>query len=39
MLEFELEASQFLQLMKPLYGLLYSVDLWYRTIEEHHRKI
>eukprot|EP00171_Calliarthron_tuberculosum_P004844 IDg4844t1 len=35
--EFELEAHQCLKLLKPLYGLCESGDLWHSTIDEHHR--
>lgn len=35
--EFELEPHQCLQLMKPLYGLCESGDMWHRTLDDHHR--
>eukprot|EP00171_Calliarthron_tuberculosum_P022145 IDg22145t1 len=35
--EFELDPSQCLKIMKPLYGLCDSGDLWHRTMDEHHR--
>ena len=37
--EFELDPSQCLQLLKPLYGLCESGDLWHRTLDEHHKRI
>ncbi|CAN8072966.1 unnamed protein product [Agarophyton chilense] len=36
--EFELHPSQCLQLLKPLYGLCESGDLWHQTIDQHHVK-
>eukprot|EP00171_Calliarthron_tuberculosum_P023641 IDg23641t1 len=36
-MEFELESHQCLQLLKPLYGLCESGDLWHKTLDEHHR--
>ena len=36
--EFELDPDQCLQLLKPLYGLCESGDLWHATMDEHHRK-
>eukprot|EP00737_Agarophyton_chilense_P000247 gb/GEZJ01000282.1/.p1 GENE.gb/GEZJ01000282.1/~~gb/GEZJ01000282.1/.p1 ORF type:complete len:768 (+),score=79.54 gb/GEZJ01000282.1/:1785-4088(+) len=36
--EFELNPGQCLQLLKPLYGLCESGDLWYKTMDDHHRK-
>ena len=36
--EFELDASQCLQLLRPLYGLCESGDLWHATLDSHHRK-
>lgn len=35
--KFKLRSSQVLQLLKPLYGLCESGDLWYKTPDEHHR--
>ena len=35
--EFELDADQCLQLLKPLYGLCESGDLWFETLDKHHR--
>lgn len=35
--EFELEPHQCLQLLKPLYGLCESGDLWFATMDKHHR--
>lgn len=35
--EFELDASQCLKLIKPLYGLCESGDLWHKTIDHHYR--
>ena len=34
--EFELNPSQCLQLLKPLYGLCESGDMWHDTLEKHH---
>ena len=34
---FELEPHECLQLLKPLYGLCESGDLWHKTLVEHHR--
>ena len=36
--EFELDPSQCLQLLKPLYGLCESGDLWHNTFDRHHKK-
>ena len=36
--EFELEPEQCLKLLKPLYGLCDSGDLWHETLDEHFRK-
>ena len=36
--EFELEPHQCLQLVKPLYGLCESGDLWHQTLDTHHRE-
>lgn len=36
--EFELDPSQFLQILKPLYGLCESGDLWHETLDRHHRE-
>ena len=35
--EFNLERHQALKLIKPLYGLCESGDLWYKTLDDHHR--
>ena len=35
--EFELQPKQYLKLLKPLYGLCDSRDLWHKTLDEHHR--
>eukprot|EP00171_Calliarthron_tuberculosum_P022290 IDg22290t1 len=35
--EFEIPADKCLQLLKPLYGLCDSGDLWHKTIDKHHR--
>ena len=34
--EFELQPEQCLKLLKPLYGLCDSGDLWHKTVDEHH---
>lgn len=36
--DFELEPEECLQLLKPLYGLCDSGDLWYATMDEHLRR-
>ena len=36
--EFSLNPDQCLQLLKPLYGLCESGDLWHATLDRHHRK-
>lgn len=36
--EFELEPNQCLKLLKPLYGLCESGDLWHQTFADHHKK-
>lgn len=36
--EFELQPSQCLQLLKPLYGLCESGDHWHETLDKHHRE-
>lgn len=36
--EFELPPKQCLPLLKPLYGFRESTDLWFTTLDEHHRK-
>lgn len=36
--EFELPAGFVLKLLKPLYGLCDSGDLWYETLEFHHKQ-
>jgi Reverse transcriptase (RNA-dependent DNA polymerase) len=36
-LELELSPDQALQLLKPLYGLADSGDIWYRELAQHHR--
>lgn len=35
--EFELRPEQCLKLLKPLYGLCDSGDLWHKTLDKHHR--
>ena len=35
---FELEPHQCLKLLKPLYGLCESGDMWHRTLDAHHKK-
>ena len=35
--EFELDPNQSLQLLRPLYGLCESGDLWYNTLGNNHR--
>ena len=35
--EFELDPNQSLQLLRPLYGLCESGDLWYKTLDDYHR--
>ena len=34
--EFDLEEDMALQLIKPLYGLSDSDDIWYRTLDTHN---
>ena len=36
--EFALDPHQCLQLLKPLYGLCESGDLWHKALDDHHRK-
>jgi len=36
--EFELDQTQCLKLLKPLYGLCESGDLWHATLDLHHRE-
>ena len=36
--EFELDPSQCLKRLKPLYGLCESGDLWHQTLDRHHRE-
>ncbi len=36
--EFELRPDQCLKLLKPLYGLCDSGELWHKTLDEHHRR-
>ena len=36
--EFGLQPHQCLQLIKPLYGLCESGDLWHQTMDQHHRE-
>ena len=36
--EFELAPSQCLKLLKPLYGLCESGDLWHEKLAKHHRE-
>ena len=36
--EFELKPDECLQLIKPLYGLCESGDLWHQTMDKHHRE-
>ena len=36
--EFELSTEKALQLLKPLYGLSESGDLWFEILDAHHRK-
>ena len=36
--EFELNPDHCLQLLKPLYGLCDSGDLWHDTLDKHHRE-
>ena len=35
--EFDLNPDQCLQLLKPLYGLCESGDIWHETLDKHHR--
>ena len=35
--EFELNPNQSLQLLRPLYGLCESGDLWFKTLDDHHK--
>lgn len=36
--EFELQPNECLKLLKPLYGLCESGDLWHQTFSDHHQK-
>ena len=36
--EFELKPEECLQLLKPLYGLCESGDIWHATMDRHHRE-
>lgn len=37
--EFELEPHQCQQLLRPLYGLCKSGDLWHETLDQNHRNV
>ena len=34
--QFELDSHEALQLLRPLYGLCESGDMWYKTLDDHH---
>eukprot|EP00171_Calliarthron_tuberculosum_P023252 IDg23252t1 len=36
--KFELSAEEYLKLLKPLYRLCDSGDLWHKKLDEHHQK-
>lgn len=35
--EFEIQAHEYLQRLKPLYGLCEPGDQWHKNLDEHHR--
>ena len=35
--EFELSPEEFLELLKPIYGLVDSGDEWHRTLDDHEQ--